>query len=236
VLKDARSPERLLFNELPALLGAKPFTAQPDDANVEAFFVAWNESFRELVDAYEALLARLEAGLLHAFGADAPDELRERARRIEGRVLEPRLVGFATRLADVALGGEAWLESVGAGVVGRPPESWNDGDEARFMTSLPALVSGFRNAELVAFAMDDAQDDRAAEEKVALRISVAAAGGREDSRVLVLSKRRARQAEEAVEPLKKALKKALNEAPTEVRVAALAYLTRELLREADPEK
>lgn len=236
-LKDARSPEKLLFVELPIILGAQPFTAEPNHENVDVFFAAWNRSFTELIGSYDALLARLRTALLDTFGAEFVDEIKNRAGELVGRVMEPKLVGFVTRLADSQLSGEAWLESVAAGVIGRVPETWTDADESRYLAALPALLSSFRSAEQVAFAMSKSHDENAIEDRVAMRVSVAAPGGQEDARVVILSRRRAQRAEDAAEKLKKYMSMHLFKGePTEVKVAALGFLMRELLQSNEKEK
>lgn len=239
-LKDARSPEKLLFIDLPKLFDLQPFTAEPNPQNVEAFFQAWNKSFSELTSAYDALLARLRSALLEAFEAEFIDEIRDRAEALSGRVMEPKLVGFVTRLADRMLNGEAWIESLAAGIVGRVPETWGDAEESKYLTALPSLLSGFRSAEQVAFAMTIAQSDAEVEERVAMRVSVAAPGGHEDARVVIMPRRRAQRAQEAAEKIKKYMGqhvfKGEKVESAEVQVAALAYLIRELLQENEKEK
>ena len=239
-LKDARSPEKLLFVELPKIFGVKPFTAEPNPDNVEAFFQAWNKSFTELTTAYDALLSRLRMALLDQFEAEFVDEVRNRAGYLVGRVMEPKLVGFVTRLADRGLNGEAWLESLAAGVVGRVPETWTDADESKYVSALPALLSAFRSAEQVAFAMSQAQSDDGMEERVAMRVSVAAPGGHEDARVVILTHRRAVRAEEAAEKIKNYMAKQVfkgdNSESAEVQVAALGFLIRELLQSNEKDK
>lgn len=236
-LKDARSPEKLLFVTLPTVLGVKPFTAEPNPDNVEAFFQAWNASFTELTGAYDALLTRLRTGLLEAFDAEFIDEVKNRASELIGRVMEPKLLGFVTRLADKGLNGEAWLESLAAGVVGRVPETWTDAEEAKFLASLPILMSSFRSAEQVAFAMTTAQDVENIEERVAMRVSVAAPGGHEDAHVVILPRRRSQHAEKAAERIKKYMdERALKGESFEVQVASLGFLMRKLLQSQDKGK
>lgn len=239
-LKDARSPEKLLFIELPKILGVRAFTAESNPENVESFFQAWNHSFTELTKAYDGLITRLRTGLLEAFEAEFIDDIQDRAEALVERVMEPKLVAFVTRLADRTLSGEAWLESLAAGVVGRVPETWNDAEESKYHNALPSLVSGFRSAEEVAFAMTQAQEEETDGGRVAIRLSVAAPGGHEDARVVVMSRRRAQKAQEAANLIKKymanhAFKGELSQ-PPEVQVAALGLLMREMLQSNEKEK
>ena len=235
-LKEARNPDNLLFMELPKIFGVKPFTAEQDTENVDAFFAAWNRTFIELIGGYDALLGRLRDNLLSAFETETPEDIRARAAALVGRVSEPKLVAFVRRLADKGVSGPSWIESVASGVVGRSPETWTDADEARFVNALPGLLSGFRSTELVAFAMTEAQEDSGAEERVAMRVSVAAPGGQEDARVIILPRHRAHKAEESAEKLKKSMRRIFEGQPLEDRVAALGYLLREMLKDTEKEK
>ena len=235
-LKDARNPENFLFVDLPLLFGLKPFTAEHDAANVDAFFHIWNPAFTELKSAYEVLLTRLQSALLLTFEADSIDDIRQRASSLLGRVSDPKLVTLVTRLADPNLSGSAWIESVAAGVIGRVPETWTDADETRFTNTLPSLNAGFRSAELVAFAMTEAQKEAVDEERSAIRVSVAAPGGHEEARVIIMSRHRSQQAEESADKLKSYMKRAFKGQSEEVQMAALGYLMREMLKNADKGK
>jgi len=238
-LKEARNPESLLFVQVPAALGVKPFTAYDDDDNVNAFFKAWNTAFSELIGAFNALRDRLDNHLLRAFEIDSLEDIRSRASALEGRVSEPKLIAFVRRLADSNVSHSAWIDSVAAGVVGRTPDTWTDADESRFVAALVGLVSGFRNAELVAFAMETAQEETEKpenEERVAMRLSVATPGGEEDARVIIVPRHRANRAEEAVQRLKTSMKKIFEGHPLEDQFAALGFLLREMLKEAEQGK
>ncbi len=235
--KEARNPEQLFFVEMPRSLGVRPFTAGQDDENVEAFFTAWSEINTEIAGAYDMLLGRLQVALLDAFEEIGVNDVRQRARALEGRVLERRLIGFITRLSEPSLEGNAWIESVASAVVERDPELWGDDEETVFYQSLPQLISGFHDAEAMAYAMDQAQRDGDDEERVALRISVTETGEREPTaRVIVLTRHKLGEAERAAGQIREKAKGILSSLRPEVRAAAVAYLTRELLQETEPNK
>ncbi|MBB6050760.1 hypothetical protein [Armatimonas rosea] len=235
--KEAKNPEQLFFVEMPRSLGVRPFTASSDDENVETFFAAWGEVNTEITGAYDALLKRLEKNLLDAFEESEVDDVRQRARALEGRVLERRLIGFVTRLSEPSLEGNAWIESVASAVVERDPELWGDDEETIFYQNLPQLLSGFHDAEDMAYSMDQAQRDGDDEERVALRISVAEMGKVETpARVLLLTRHKSGEAEQAVAQIREQAKDVLSKLQPKVRAAAVAYLMRELLQETEVSK
>ena len=156
VFKEGKEPEQLLFVKLPLVLGARPFQAdEAASANVERFFAAWNEAMGAVVGAYDGLLARLERTLCAAFGVADWQELRVRASAIRPLVTEPHLKTFVLRASDEGLERQKWLESVTAGVVGRPPSTWSDAEEERLSNALPPLVSAFQHSELLWFERNE---------------------------------------------------------------------------------
>jgi hypothetical protein len=230
-LKEGRSPERLLFYDLPQILEVAPFTAEPNPENVEKFFQAWNQNFTEITNSYDRLLERLRVALLDAFEAEFIEDVVRRADALVGSVMEPNLVAFTTRLADQKLKGNTWLESVAASIVGRVPDVWTDANEAKYMSLLASRVKSFHDAEEVLFAMSQAQTPEDLEERVALRVSVASPGGQEDARVIIIPKREARKAEVAADKIRTHIKKSgLDGETSEVQMVTLAFLMRELLR------
>ncbi len=175
VFKEGREPEQLLFVQLPRLLGARPFVADEDagSANVEAFFARWNPAMRAVVGAYDALLSRLETTLCQSFGVGDGHELRARAAAILPFVTEARLKAFALRAADDGTDARKWLESVAAGVVGRPPVAWSDAEEERFAHLLAPLVSAFQHSELLWFEKKQRANEASdADEQIGLRLAV----------------------------------------------------------------
>ena len=88
--------------------------------------------------------------------------------------------------------------------------------------------------------MDSAQNDDQLKERVAMRILVASAGWHEDSRVVVMTPRRAQRAEKAAEEIRKVMGEYVFSGEhietQEVQVAALGFLIRELLRDNEKDK
>lgn len=135
-IANARSPERLLFHDLPQAAGAAPFTeraAAKDD--VERFFAALNRALRALAKLTPDMIARSRDSLLGACrlptGAAGWRTFRERASQMDGGVTE---AGLAPVIHRAAMAGDdaSTLESVLALIAGRPPRSWSDADADNF--------------------------------------------------------------------------------------------------------
>ncbi len=158
-LREARSPDELLFERLPAACGLPPFGAdEPSGAQrVELFAAALRESLQELQDAYPQLLSAIEARIVGAFGLRAGGslgraELSERYGLVADTTNDAQLRALGVRLETADEGGGAWLESLAALLAKRPPELWGDGELAAFAVAAADLGRRFRAAEELAVA------------------------------------------------------------------------------------
>jgi len=61
--------------------------------------------------------------------------------------IDTRLRALCVRARDDQMQEEAYLESVGAGIVGQPPSRWSRADEETFCRLLPVLAAEMRAAE-----------------------------------------------------------------------------------------
>jgi hypothetical protein len=154
VIAKAKNPERLLFVDLPRGLGCTPFDASDDSAsgNLEQFFNALNRAFAALAECYPLLLERVRLGLLGMFDIPADEaawrnEVSRRAAALLEAAIDTRLRALCIRARDDQMQEEAFLESVGAGIVGQPPSRWSRADEETFCRLLPALAAEMRAAE-----------------------------------------------------------------------------------------
>lgn len=227
-LREARSPDELLFERLPQACGLMPFRAdQPADAQrVDDFATALRASLGELQEAYPRLVAWIakqieQAFGIHASGAAARVELQLRHAVIAERTNDAGLRALGVRLETADSGNAPWIESVAALVLKRPPEQWSDGDLPAFEVAVAELGRRFRAAEELVVAAGAAPSDTPL-----LRIGLA--GGRgELSRVV-----RVASDDPAVERLRSELSQALGkhaELSTDQRAAALAALLESLL-------
>lgn len=166
----AKSPERLLFIDLPRAVGCQPFQPTLNDSmnegNVATFFDSLNSVFSELAACYPKLLDRIRNGVLDIFDI-AEDEsewltkIRKRASHLYNAVFDSRLRSVMVRASDAQLGEREYLESVGAGITGQPPSRWSQADEDNFARLVPQLASQVRAAESVQYlksTLEDSED------------------------------------------------------------------------------
>ncbi len=136
----AKSPERLLFYDLPSAVGA---TLMADEevsaANVETFFQSLNTALRTLSLALPTTVAEARDTLLTACGLPVGEEgferLRREAERLHQQPLSPLVSPFILR-ASASGNASTVLESVLALVANRPPRTWTDREVEQF----PALA------------------------------------------------------------------------------------------------
>jgi len=153
-LREARSPDELLFERLPRACNLPPFRAEDPESveRVEAFVTALREGLQELLDAYPHLLSDLSARICTAFrlrstGARAKIELQERHRLIVDSTNDVQIRALGVRLETADDGNDTWVESLAALLTKRPPEQWNDSDLPAFEYALADLVRRFQAAE-----------------------------------------------------------------------------------------
>jgi hypothetical protein len=227
-LREARSPDELLFERLPLACGLLPFRADdPEDAApVDAFAVALREALQALQEAYSRLIGLIAARISTAFGlrangSGARTELQARHAQIANTSNDTHIRNLGVRLETADADGDAWVESIAALVARRPPEAWNDGDLPAFEAAIADLGRRFRAAEELALATRAAPA-----EAPLLRVGIANGHG-ELSRVLHVD-----NGDPAVQQLTAELTAALGrhgDLSTDQRAAALATLLQALL-------
>ncbi len=150
-IERARSPERLLFYDLPEALDEAPFDAGEvvDHQHVARFFERLNEALQEWQAAAPAAIALARDSLLEACGQPAGDAgwiaLRQLARQLDAARVHPALTPFVRRLSEPNDSSHT-LDSVLALVAGRPPRSWTDADVDRFPLQAAEIGERFRQA------------------------------------------------------------------------------------------
>ncbi len=229
-IREARSPDELLFERLPLACGLPPF--RPDDpegeARVDAFATRLREAIQELQEAYPQLIKAIAARIRTAFalrssGAAARAELQARHALIADTTNDPLIRSVGVRLETADAGDDAWVESLAALVARRPPDLWSDGDLPAFEAAVAELGRRFRAAEELAVVARAVPA-----EAPLLRIGLANGHG-EVSRVLHVA-----EGDPAVQRLVDDLSGALGRhagLTAEQRAAALATLLQSLLEE-----
>ena len=160
----ARSPEKLLFYDLPKALDLMPFSGSYEElSHVERFFNELNDILQEWSKATSSIIEWALDKLLDSCGLQSGvvgwNQLRLNAARLEEIVTHPRLLPFLKR-AIMDGDNQVALESVLALVADRPPRSWTDSDVDRF----PSLANNIGQLFIQAMRVDLISDNRYPEE------------------------------------------------------------------------
>ncbi|NJM08973.1 hypothetical protein HC891_26390, partial [Candidatus Gracilibacteria bacterium] len=158
-VREARSPDELLFELLPLACGLTTFASDEADgtARVEAFAAALKAAVQELQTAYPQLIETIgevtgTAFGLRTSGTHARSELQARYELIAATSNDSQLRGLGVRLETADAEGNAWLESLAALVMKRPPELWGDSELPAFRVAIAELGRRFQTAEELAVA------------------------------------------------------------------------------------
>lgn len=147
----ARSPERLLFHDLPAAVGIT-FMVEEEvgPGNVDDFFAALNTTLNTWGQATQNAILNARDTLLEACGLPKGEDgfatLRKQALRLSGQVMHTTLLPFLRRAAETG-DDQTVLESVLALVANRPPRTWTDTDIERFPAQAQVMGNLFRQAQ-----------------------------------------------------------------------------------------
>lgn len=137
----AKSPERLLFEDLPKALGfddLNQVSRSATDKNIEGFAVALQESLRELKYAYSNMLKDQQRLLAQAFQVSQELDLVQLRKRLNGlyQGLEQFTVdvdgmrAFIKRLTKTDGSDEDWLNEILTFLGQKPTAKWTDADRA----------------------------------------------------------------------------------------------------------
>jgi len=135
----AKSPEKLLFEDLPAALGYDISAIESDDSSeLEGFSKVLMDTLRELKYAYKDMLKRQQKLLAQAFHMDADVELEELRRKMIGRYagLEQYTVdvdglkAFIKRMIKPTGTDEDWFENILMFLGKKPSSKWLDSDRS----------------------------------------------------------------------------------------------------------
>ena len=237
-LLSAREPAKLIFHDLPTACGFDRLRAK-GRAGVdvaEGFVDVLQTSLRELQNAYDGLLGRVQLALTSGLGLPrAGDgwfaELRDRARLLQKMPLDPQLNGFVIRAADDALDGEGLLVSLATQVANKPPAEWLDADADQFEIKLQQLARRFRNIEALLVEKSKAVPDR-----TLLRLAVMRQGQPEHERVVPMRSADDEYLKQLQGQVLKAVKRNGRPASVEEMLGALALAAEALMASAHSER
>lgn len=139
MLLKASDPHKVLFVDLPSLLGA---------ADGKSYVKELRTPLQEIATAYSRMLGEVEAKMLDALDATREDleSLRDRAQSMAGVAGNFRLDAFATRLASYD-GSRESLEGILSLAADKPPRDWVDRHIDAALLELAQFARRFREAE-----------------------------------------------------------------------------------------
>ena len=152
LFKQARDPNRLIFDDLPKMHTG----SHSDNRNTGAIEIAnaLRETLVELSRAYPAMLGRLRETLLSEMhvASTAPammEELRSRAANVRELGGDHRLEAFIMRLARFE-GSDLHVEELAGMAVNKPMHAWVDPDVDKAMVELADMAQRFVRVEAFA--------------------------------------------------------------------------------------
>ena len=142
MLLKANDPHKVLFADLPTLLGAR----KPDQ-----LVARLSEVTAELSSSYGVMLADVRARLIQALDHTGRDteSLRARASTVKGITGDFRLDAFASRL-EVYEGSDETIEGLISLAVNKPSANWVDRDIDLALVELATWAIEFRKTETMA--------------------------------------------------------------------------------------
>ena len=152
LFKQARDPNRLIFDDIPQLLSDEMEPGQEDTVRDVSDNV--REGLTELQQAYPAMLHQLRKTLLAELqvpNASAPmlGELRARAENIRELGGDHRIEAFLIRLAQFT-GTDEDMEGLASLAANKPPRNWGDTDIDRATVELAEMAQRFMRVEAYA--------------------------------------------------------------------------------------
>jgi len=132
----AKSPERLLFEEIPQAIGFSDIRSDQNSERMEEFSQVLIEVLRELKNAYDTLLANQKALLAQAFNIDPNLPLADVRKILAGNChgLENYTVdtqgirALIARMTKSSGSEDEWLENILMFLGNKPTNRWQDSD------------------------------------------------------------------------------------------------------------
>ena len=152
LFKQAKDPNKILFDDLPGALGEN--IALADEKGLQRVVKGVKDGLEELVHAYPAMLGRLRDLMLAELQVpnDSPQsiaELRERAENIRDLAGNFRLENFVARLSQFDSSNESF-EGIASLAANKPPRDWVDPDLDQTAIELADMSQKFIRAETYA--------------------------------------------------------------------------------------
>ena len=142
----AVEPDKLLFDNLPKILGFHPVPADTETyRDAHAYADGIGNVLHDLSRCYDRLLGELIELLLETSAETTRLAIDGQAAALENEVLNPAVRGFVITLANDGMDTDTdWIKAVATVVSKKAPAEWTDADRARFRRELPQQVAAFQ--------------------------------------------------------------------------------------------
>ncbi len=229
----AKSPEKLLFEELPRALGFDVMSTDSSNEGLELFSQSLVEALRELKSAYAVLLEKQKTLMAQAFNVDPALPLNDVRKILAGNfhglenftVDVKGLRAFIMRVTKSQGADEEWFENILMYLANKPSNKWKDSDQDAAEYRLSDLSRRVIDLEKLRMHEKDLNAKGQGDFDVYLIRSIKKGGGMYDEVVAVNHGRQS-----PIEEAKQAIADILNQLPDkELRLGALAELTNEFL-------
>lgn len=231
--KFAKSPETLIFEDIPKALGYEQELTK-DNPNLEGLSQSLQGCLKELKDCYPNMLNQQIKMLLEAFHLDSDNELEDLRRKVTGRyegldqhtVDVDGLKAFIKRLTKRQGDDDSWLENVLMFLGQKPTKKWTDTDCSEVDVKLSDYAKRILDLEALRVHYDRSRKNMDGEFDVILLKSLKKGGEPIDEVVAIDRKRK-----DAIQDCKALLREALEKHSDELQLAALAEVVDEFLTE-----
>lgn len=231
----AKSPEKLLFDELPKALGFDDVGNMPTDNALEGFSQALTETLRELRDAYTNLLIKQKELLAQAFNIEPKLTLKDLRNVLAGNcyglenytVDTQGLRAFIMRITKSSVSDDEWLENILMFLGNKPSKKWLDSDQDTAEYRLTDFSRRVIDLEKLRLHEKDRTAKMSGDFDVFLLRSIKKGGDIQDEVVAIDKK-----SEKRISETKQHIFKALNDLPDkELMLGALAEVVNDFLLE-----
>jgi len=155
----ASEPDRLLFEQIPQIIGVAPIFPEtkltaPDASSLAT---ALAEFFRELKSSYPRLLEVIRKAIAEATSTNGElvsmrKQLQGQAANLEGRVLDKSLHSFVVAIQRDELSNQEWLENLAMVTLdGTPARSWNDEDINLFSVKIYEMGGALKRLQALLY-------------------------------------------------------------------------------------
>lgn len=229
----AKEPGPLVFRDLPAACGLRPFDAEKpaSEQEVDDMVSRLKGALRELQTAFPRLLDEIELSVSGAFslpadGVTGRAELVGRAQRLLPYVVETQLKGFLMRAAADGMARDEWLTSIATLLGGKPPDLWHDRDLDEMRLNLGIVVGRTQRLEALLASQGTSVAPNGA---TLLRLSITQPGELERERVILVREHDQEVLEIVCERVRRAVDAEVAGLPQDAILAGLALVARELI-------